>query len=544
MRSEEANNGRLHALLARLVLSADDGAQSGARRLSSPVLVLLSLALVMLVVCLAAAVLLMYRSNGQMDVLLGVLAGFPLIASGIMVVVIHRVRRDMLLPLMQLRTWALSMCNGDLSARIAVPDKGEFGQLAYHINRLSDALDKLANEMDELVRRQTDGLKQKNRSLEILYEIAAAMSAFPDLNSLLDQSTKRLMPVVDAEAATVRLRAEDGHMRLIRHLGFDSQRAASESAFVVEGNAFSEMEALLERESIPGDVEIESSSDDRNSMGLVTIPLRYRSKNLGVCTLLTRSPQLAEEEEVRQLLLSVGKHLGMAIEKERLDKEGRNLSIMRERTSLAHELHDSLAQTLVSLRFQVKMLSETIADSAAGCGKHEVECIQSSLDEAHTELRELIANFRGPVDQRGLFPALKELVARFRSETGIATYLQTDCPEPALSAASEMQVLRIVGEALANVRKHSEAHTVRVLMRCEEGASHSVLIEDDGKGIRPPVVERRPGEQVGLSIMYERARRLAGELRIESEPGEGTRILLVFPAPSAPGETLGSARAG
>ena len=81
-------------------------------------------------------------------------------------------------------------------------------------------------------------------------------------------------------------------------------------------------------------------------------------------------------------------------------------------------------------------------------------------------------------------------------------------------------------------------------MRCEEGASHSVLIEDDGKGIRPPVVERRPGEQVGLSIMHERARRLAGELRIESEPGEGTRILLVFPVSSENREMLDSARAG
>lgn len=108
--------------------------------------------------------------------------------------------------------------------------------------------------------------------------------------------------------------------------------------------------------------------------------------------------------------------------------------------------------------------------------------------------------------------------------------MQIECPDLQLSPVSELQVLRIVREALNNVRKHSRAQTVRVLVRCESGGSYRILVEDDGVGIGidEPAIDASPGEHLGLSIMHERARRISGDLRIESEPGEGTRISLSF----------------
>ena len=97
----------------------------------------------------------------------------------------------------------------------------------------------------------------------------------------------------------------------------------------------------------------------------------------------------------------------------------------------------------------------------------------------------------------------------------------------------EMQVLRIIQEALANVRKHSDAHTVRVLLRCDKNDNYHILVEDDGVGMDKPAFSGHPGEHLGLSIMKERARYLGGELRIESEPGEGTRVQLSFRTPES-----------
>ena len=94
-----------------------------------------------------------------------------------------------------------------------------------------------------------------------------------------------------------------------------------------------------------------------------------------------------------------------------------------------------------------------------------------------------------------------------------------------------MQVLRIIQESLNNIRKHSQARLVRILLSANRDNEYAVLIEDDGVGISEPVLDGHPGEQVGLSIMKERAHRLGGMLTIDSEPGEGTRIMLHFTLP-------------
>jgi two-component system nitrate/nitrite sensor histidine kinase NarX len=243
----------------------------------------------------------------------------------------------------------------------------------------------------------------------------------------------------------------------------------------------------------------------------------------------TANAEAAADEETQKLLVSIGKQLGMAIAKSRLDEESHNLTLMRERTSLAHELHDSLAQSLASLRFQVKLLGDTLDGEDALQGRRELRRINNSLDGLNTELRELIANFRAPMDERGLLPALEGLVERFGRSSGISAHLHTECEQLKLPATAEMQVLGIVREALTNARKHSQAKTVRLLLRCEGDGDYALLVEDDGVGSASPNPETgQPGEHVGLLIMEERAKRLGGDLRIESEPGEGTRVELKF----------------
>jgi two-component system nitrate/nitrite sensor histidine kinase NarX len=233
-------------------------------------------------------------------------------------------------------------------------------------------------------------------------------------------------------------------------------------------------------------------------------------------------------EDVLDILNTIGSHLGMAVAKQRSDTEARRLSIVEERTSLAHELHDSLAQTLASLRFQVRMLEETLQDGQASDNLMlEAQRIHHGLDEAHDELRELINSFRAPLDQRGLVQALEKLVERFHQETDIPAFFQPDCIKVDLDPSQEMQALRIVQESLANIRKHAKAHTVRVLLRCRAPGSYRILVEDDGVGFEGGSPKGNPGEHIGLSIMQERARRIGGEFSIESEPGEGTRVELI-----------------
>jgi len=275
----------------------------------------------------------------------------------------------------------------------------------------------------------------------------------------------------------------------------------------------------------------------RDEIELVTVPLDYHGELLGIYHVFVKRPGISGREDILELLQTIGSHLGMAVAKQRSDREARRLSIMEERTTLAHELHDSLAQTLASLRFQVRLLEDLLKqEDGSAAARKDAQRIRAGLDEAHTELRELLNSFRAPIDQRGLVSALEKLVDRFGRETGIHVLFQNECREPDLASAEEMQILRVAQESLANIRKHAGAHTVRVLFSCRSGGPYCLLVEDDGVGFDEGVKQGRPGEHIGLSIMEERARRLGGNLRIETEVGEGTRVELTYqPKPGDPG---------
>ena len=525
--SDPVSVGPLRSLLARLVDPSEDWAQRGEDRKPSALMIYAS-ALLGILVLVGVLVTRIGEIAHAVESVHGLLVAVWLaIGAGAAIVMLlaWQIRRHYLDPLASLYTWALGMCDGDLSSRIPLPQTGRFAKLSFHINRLSEALEKLANEMDDVVWQQTRRLQQRNKSLESLFEVASAINTMGNLGELLEHSAEIVTPIVNGTSHVVRLRDEGAGVQVLGGEAAGERNPEGDP----EDPAFREIEALLDGERRDQRIDVRPCASGDGF--IVTLPLHYQGQNLGLLSVFTGAGDAAEDEEVQKLLVSIGKHLGMAIAKSRLDEESHNLTLMRERTSLAHELHDSLAQSLASLRFQVKLLGETLDGEDALQARRELRRINNSLDGLNTELRELIANFRAPMDERGLLPALEGLVERFGRASGISAHLHTECDQLKLPAAAEMQVLGIVREALANARKHSQAKTVRLLVRCEGDGHYALLVEDDGVGaVSTSAESEHPGEHVGLLIMEERARRLGGELRIESEAGEGTRVELKFSA--------------
>lgn len=461
-----------------------------------------------------------------------VLIGLLISASLLFSIILYRVERHLMAPLAHLRNWAQQMRSGRLDVRIPIPHDGEFAELARDINSLGESLQTLSIDMDTEVKKQTDRIAQKTRSLEVLYDVAATINVSRDLDDLLSRFLRTMKDVVNARAACVRLLDEHGAMRLVASTGLDSAIIEAERAggpnlkLHIADSADLGVDQDLSRGYGP---QTALPYFDDPNVEMIAVPLQYRGNTLGVYNMFIDKPGLYDREDVKELLTSIGRHLGMAIEKAHMDSEARQLSIMQERATLANELHDSLAQTLASLRFQVRVLDETLQQSGGFTGIPELEQVENSLDEAYSELRELIAHFRAPMDGRGLLPSIDALVKRFRSQTGIAIFLQSsEWKLDSMPPNMEMHVLRIVQESLANIRKHSHANNVRVMLRRNRDDSCQVLIEDDGIGIGEPVMSGHPGEHIGLSIMRERASSIHGELRIESGPGEGTSVELTF----------------
>ena len=262
---------------------------------------------------------------------------------------------------------------------------------------------------------------------------------------------------------------------------------------------------------------------------VLSVVLQYREGILGAIHLFFPDDGSVDLEDYTELLLSIGQHLGSAVEKFRLLEEESELLVIQERTRLSHELHDSLAQTIASLRIQIRVIDETFHSNDEKSIWHQMERIEYTIDQANNQLRELIAHFRVPMNEQGLIASIEDNVSRTQEEMGIPVYFQNEWPEQEFSAEVELNVLRIVQECLINIRKHSQAEVVRVLLSYRDG-NYIVLIEDDGIGFEESSIIPAGGRHLGLNILRDRAKEINASLDIESEPGDGTRIHLQFRA--------------
>ena len=437
-------------------------------------------------------------------------------------------------PLVRLERSVAEVCDGEPLTTLPFEDVGVLGPVVRDIDSLSGELTELYEDMEERVDRQTRRLAQQTASLKILYEVAASINRSGSLDDLLIRFLEILKKMVNARSATVHLVTSEERTRLVGSIGLDgrflSGRAQLPLHLCACGQTLSQGDILCARD----DPERCGQGVGRRMFGAdrierLEVPLEYQGERFGHYHLYVDKGSLTGREELLDLLVTVGAHLGMAIAKRHLDEEAQRISIMEERTMLAHELHDSLAQTLAGLRFQVRMLEETLERNVVpDAVRSELQRISSSLDSAHTELRELLNSFLAPAEKQGLEPELKKLTRRFRQETGIPIFFQRDCALINLNAGEEKQILRIVQECLANVRKHADAHHVRILLSCGQNGAYRLLVEDDGVGFEGEAPAGNPGEHIGLTVMQERARRLGGVLTIESEPGEGTRVELIY----------------
>ncbi|MEJ2455683.1 MAG: histidine kinase [Candidatus Thiodiazotropha sp.] len=444
--------------------------------------------------CLILALLQVARGS-QHTTLQGMLLIGSFVAFLSLLLVLMRLRSQLLRPLSTLEQTVTQICQGEpVAHRGSEQPTGVLSGMARDIDSLNEELTDIYEDMEVRVARQTWRLAQKTTYL-VLQDDRVRQVGCIDQNGRL-YNEQELLPIRLCQCG---IALSPGDILCAQDARACSRRNGR-------------------RMFSPDEVE------------RVSVPMWYHGDVLGFYHLYVDKPGIYDgREDVLDILNTIGSHLGMAVAKQRSDTEARRLSIVEERTSLAHELHDSLAQTLASLRFQVRMLEETLQDAGA-TPKAQLEAarIHNGLDEAHDELRELINSFRAPLDQRGLVPALGKLVERFNQETGIAAFFQPDCLKADLDTNQEMQALRIVQESLANIRKHAQAHTVRVLLRCRSPGTYLILVEDDGVGFEGSAPKGNPGEHIGLSIMQERARRIGGELSIESEPGEGTRVELII----------------
>jgi signal transduction histidine kinase len=206
----------------------------------------------------------------------------------------------------------------------------------------------------------------------------------------------------------------------------------------------------------------------------------------------------------------------------------RERTIVEERSRLSRELHDGLAQRLSSLILKIDVLRGAVGGDNTMDALSQIQDLKRELQESHHEVRDIINQLRVKLpDDPRLFPTLAQYTQEFAQSSGINCQLYMSDGFSDLNPLATVELLRVVQEALNNVKKHSSANLIEVKFESNPD-SVKVIIRDNGQGFIPSVVKG----QHGLMVMKERTESLGGKLEIISSPGNGTIVEVTLPATS------------
>ncbi len=463
----------------------------------------------------------LYQSPNALDLVLTLL--ILLIYLGLYLAI----RQDFLLPFNNLKKW-VDNYHFDQSARLDDQKKTTFQPVAQAINHLIEENQYLYDDMEDILHKQIQRLSKKSASLETLYGVSSKLNTLHSTTELFEHFLDIFINMTGAASGVVRSLNNEGELQLTAQRGVIDTRG--QVVDVLSSDCFCGEVALESDVHVQFSVHtcakcVGNKSEARADVGTIFIPLRHHGKTSGVFNLFfDTEPSLAFDE--RALLESIADNVAIALDKARLDEETKRMELSQERLFLSQEIHDSLAQTIYSLKLQVTVLGGMLKQGNKKNISEKIASLQSNITQANQELRELMCNFRVPLDAKGIEVSLSNLVAQFKTEEGIAAYLQIE-GKLKLSAETEMQIMRIAQEALSNIRKHAKAHNVRILLSAEPHCQ--LLIEDDGIGFeKDSSNDALMGNNIGMNIMQERATRIGASIEVESELGEGTRVLVTF----------------
>jgi signal transduction histidine kinase len=199
-----------------------------------------------------------------------------------------------------------------------------------------------------------------------------------------------------------------------------------------------------------------------------------------------------------------------------------------ERIRIARDIHDTVAQSLPSIR----LLAHAAASTGEPDGMHRaLGQVETLAAEGITDIRRILAALTpAELDQGALGSALARMLQRLHDETGVVTKLQVDDTLPGLSSQTEVALLRTAQSALANVRRHAQASRVTVSL-IDDGDAVRLDIIDDGRGFDVSAQRHDGGDgnSYGLGFIAGRLRELGGGLDVASRPGAGTELSAHLP---------------
>jgi two-component system NarL family sensor kinase len=257
-----------------------------------------------------------------------------------------------------------------------------------------------------------------------------------------------------------------------------------------------------------------------------SVALCVGSRQLGIMNLGSPHWRALDEHDLH-LLSTLGAVLGMAIDRANLRESAERLARTEERTRLARDIHDTLAQDLTAIGLHLEGALRQLDGERNRDARARVEKALAVAREALDDARESVLTLRSdPLGGKPLGAALAALARSFTSETGILTTCR-DHSRQVFAHPVEVALFRIASEALANVGRHAAARRVEIVLENDD-CEGRLIVDDDGVGLPENAGQGR----YGIVGMRERAAALGGSFAIAAQPRGGTRVFVRLPIAS------------
>ncbi|WP_026370660.1 GAF domain-containing sensor histidine kinase [Kallotenue papyrolyticum] len=369
--------------------------------------------------------------------------------------------------------------------------------------------------------------QQRRRQSEALRKGALALTEALGLDAVLQRIAQQATQLMEAPICTI-FEYDDTSEQLVPR---DPVCAPAErdSGWLAAGERIAREAVVRQRAVRSADLPLTTggqpytSGSAQLSASLLAAPLMVKGRIYGAIVVGHAAAREFSADEL-QLIDIFADQAALALEHARLVDQTRRLAALEERQRIARDLHDSVTQSLFSLRLAAEAASATLATDQQATAQM-LQTVQELAGNALAEMRALIFELRpGALHEAGLAAAIERFVGAFRARTGLQVALDLD--QRRSPPVVEEALYRIASEALHNIGKHARARQVAITLRRRHN-SVCLVVQDDGVGFDPthPVA----GDHMGQRTMQERAAALGGSCVVQSAPGAGTRVVVEIP---------------
>ncbi|MDR5018053.1 nitrate/nitrite two-component system sensor histidine kinase NarX [Yersinia rochesterensis] len=430
---------------------------------------------------------------------------FIVLTLGLMIATIYYLRRRLLRPWLQLISMANAIGRGDFSKRFTQPyQRDEMGMLGTALNRMSQELSLIYSDLEQRVVQKTADLQQKNQVLAFLYHSSRQLHTHQPLS-------ERLVPVIEQLQTLTPL--ENVQICLYENHLYRSQLTdALDGEYLPPQNRPTQL-------TISGSSIVADRAASRESLSW-SLSDKLGQYGLLLAKLPSENPLNSDQQQLVNMLVE---QLTSTLALESQARHQQQLLLMEERSAIARELHDSIAQSLSCLKIQISCLQIQVPDLPEP-SKLLIKQMRDELNTAYRQLRELLTTFRLKLNAATLQAALQTLVNEFSERANLPITLDFNLPPDAVPNHQAIHMVNIAREALNNIYKHARASEAAVNVMVEQG-DIVMSIVDNGRGIGQ--ASKRPNHY-GLMIMHDRAASLNGHCDIRQRESGGTEVRVQF----------------